>query len=61
MTERLVACPICGKQTAFAPSNPHRPFCSARCRAIDLGQWASEGYKVPATESTPDEGEYPHD
>ena len=27
--------------------NPHRPFCSERCKIIDLGAWASESYKVP--------------
>jgi hypothetical protein len=26
--------------------NPHRPFCSERCRLIDLGTWLDEGYRV---------------
>jgi endogenous inhibitor of DNA gyrase (YacG/DUF329 family) len=32
----------------FAPSNPHRPFCSERCRVKDLGAWATESYRIPA-------------
>ena len=43
-------CPTCGKPAIFAASNPSRPFCSERCRAIDLGAWASEAYAIPAKE-----------
>ena len=38
-------CPICGKPTVWE-DNPDRPFCSERCRIIDLGNWASEDYHV---------------
>ncbi len=38
-------CPICGKPTVWK-DNPDRPFCSERCRIIDLGNWASEDYHV---------------
>jgi endogenous inhibitor of DNA gyrase (YacG/DUF329 family) len=38
-------CPICGKPTEWQ-GNPTRPFCSERCRIIDLGKWASEEYSV---------------
>jgi endogenous inhibitor of DNA gyrase (YacG/DUF329 family) len=38
-------CPICGKPTVWK-DNPDRPFCSERCRTIDLGTWASEDYRV---------------
>lgn len=31
----------------FVPENRWRPFCSERCRVIDLGNWASEAYRVP--------------
>ena len=48
---RSVACPRCGAQTLFGPDNPFRPFCSERCRLIDLGAWANESYRVP--DSTP--------
>ena len=46
--KRLVACPECAEQCEFSATNPFRPFCSERCRLIDLGVWASEGYKIPA-------------
>jgi len=45
---RTVPCPQCGTPAVFAPSNRWRPFCSERCRSIDLGAWASESYRVPA-------------
>ncbi|HUQ29487.1 MAG TPA: DNA gyrase inhibitor YacG [Usitatibacter sp.] len=45
---RIIACPVCGKATAFAASNRWRPFCSERCRMNDLGAWASESYRIPA-------------
>jgi endogenous inhibitor of DNA gyrase (YacG/DUF329 family) len=38
-------CPICGKPTIWK-DNPDRPFCSERCRILDLGKWASEEYHV---------------
>ncbi|HMS06452.1 MAG TPA: DNA gyrase inhibitor YacG [Burkholderiaceae bacterium] len=46
---RLVRCPTCGGDSIFAPSNPHRPFCSQRCRQIDLGQWSDESFRLPGT------------
>ena len=50
---RQVRCPACGGDSLFATSNPHRPFCSARCRQMDLGDWASERFRV-ATPNGPD-------
>lgn len=44
---KLVACPTCGGDSVFAPSNPFRPFCSERCKNIDLGAWASENFRMP--------------
>jgi len=32
---------------AYSPANPWRPFCSERCRSIDLGAWSSEAYRIP--------------
>ena len=37
-------CPICHKEVAR--ENPQFPFCSERCRTIDLGNWASEKYVI---------------
>ena len=48
-TARIVRCPACRGRSAYAPSNPFRPFCSERCRNNDLGAWATEEYRVPAT------------
>jgi uncharacterized protein len=42
-----VPCPRCRKPSLFGPENKFRPFCSERCRLIDLGQWANESYKIP--------------
>lgn len=46
-TPRKVKCPTCGGPSLFAPENAFRPFCSERCRLIDLGQWASEEFRIP--------------
>lgn len=48
---RIVACPYCGKPTEYSPANSARPFCSERCKLIDLGQWAEEKYAIPLKES----------
>lgn len=42
-----INCRTCGKETVFSPENKFRPFCSERCKLFDLGQWASENYRVP--------------
>lgn len=44
---RIVKCPNCGEDSIYSSENPHRPFCSARCRGIDLVKWADENYKIP--------------
>ena len=43
---RTIRCPICKKEVAL--DDPFMPFCSDRCRIIDLGNWASEKYVIPA-------------
>ncbi|HXF66896.1 MAG TPA: DNA gyrase inhibitor YacG [Burkholderiales bacterium] len=47
---RAVACPTCGKQVPWTPASLWRPFCSERCKLIDLGAWATERYRVPVVE-----------
>jgi endogenous inhibitor of DNA gyrase (YacG/DUF329 family) len=47
---RTVPCPRCGTPARFSADNKWRPFCSERCRMIDLGLWASEKYRVPVQE-----------
>jgi endogenous inhibitor of DNA gyrase (YacG/DUF329 family) len=47
-------CPICQKEVKF--DDPNMPFCSDRCRLIDLGNWASGKYVIPGSpQSAPDE------
>ncbi|MDR0702542.1 MAG: DNA gyrase inhibitor YacG [Azoarcus sp.] len=50
-----MCCPQCGGKAEWSEANPYRPFCSARCKQIDLGAWASGQYRVPA--SPPRDGE----
>jgi len=51
-------CPTCNKPVEWQ-DNPFRPFCSERCKLVDLGKWVSEEYRVPgkpvSTESPEDE------
>jgi len=48
MTKTLmVNCPRCGAQVKWSAENRFRPFCSERCKLIDLGDWAMERYRVP--------------
>ncbi len=50
-TPKLKPCPVCRK-----PADPRfRPFCSARCRQVDLGRWLAGDYAIPAEEPLPDE------
>jgi hypothetical protein len=45
----VVACPQCGREVVWDKEiSPFRPFCSERCKLIDLGQWAEENYSIPA-------------
>jgi hypothetical protein len=50
MSKKEILCPICQKKNSFSPTNVYRPFCSERCKLIDLGAWASETYSVPTNE-----------
>ncbi|HEU4624249.1 MAG TPA: DNA gyrase inhibitor YacG [Steroidobacteraceae bacterium] len=58
MTPPLVKCPTCGRQIEWSEQNPFRPFCSERCRLIDLGAWLSEQRAIPG-ESVPSSDEAP--
>ncbi|HVQ02138.1 MAG TPA: DNA gyrase inhibitor YacG [Burkholderiaceae bacterium] len=52
-----VQCPTCGRPTEYSPRNLWRPFCSERCRGMDLGAWASERFRIasPPDPSEPDD------
>jgi endogenous inhibitor of DNA gyrase (YacG/DUF329 family) len=45
-----ITCPQC-RGKAIWQNNPHRPFCSERCRLIDLGCWVEEAYRMPGEEA----------
>jgi endogenous inhibitor of DNA gyrase (YacG/DUF329 family) len=52
---KIVLCPTCAKPVEWRPENAFRPFCSERCKLIDLGEWATEKYRVPTEDGPPDE------
>ena len=54
---KTVACPQCGEPVDWTAQNAFRPFCSERCKTIDLGAWASERYRVPEVENPEDAGD----
>jgi endogenous inhibitor of DNA gyrase (YacG/DUF329 family) len=52
-------CPICRKEVPF--DGPEMPFCSKRCRLIDLGNWASDKYKISTPAAQHESGEEPEE
>ena len=58
----VVDCPTCSAKVEWSEKNKYRPFCSERCKQIDLGAWAEEKYVIPAVkpeEQGLDEDELP--
>ena len=51
-----IKCPTCKTETTWE-ENPSRPFCSERCRLVDLGRWAFEDYRIPVEEDEEEEEE----
>lgn len=43
---RIITCPTCRKRMKWSSANEFRPFCSDRCRLIDLGAWADETNRI---------------
>ena len=58
---RSLRCPICRK--IVLKSEPEFPFCSERCRTIDLGKWASGGYVISSSVGDPEtvDSNYPNE
>ena len=52
---RRVRCPTCRRPTTL-DGNPFRPFCSERCKVLDLAAWADERYRIPG-EPVPEEAD----
>lgn len=44
---KTIDCPYCAKPARIAPDNPYRPFCSKRCKLIDMGDWLDESNRIP--------------
>lgn len=44
---KTLDCPHCGEPARTDASNPYRPFCSRRCKLIDLGDWLDESNRIP--------------
>lgn len=55
----MPSCPICQRSAQPRAQNVAFPFCSPRCKAIDLGQWFDEKYRVPVADSEGDAGQTP--
>lgn len=51
----MVACPICRTPVEWCRENRYRPFCSERCKLVDLGEWADESRAIPAAPETPED------
>lgn len=51
MSTRTALCPQCRKPAELAPSNPWRPFCSERCKLLDLGDWMDGRFSIPLAEA----------
>ena len=56
---RTFPCPRCGQDSSWE-GNEFRPFCSERCKLIDLGAWANDEYKLP-TQDAPQAGDKRHE
>lgn len=44
---KTIQCPTCSKEIVWSDKEASRPFCSERCKLIDLGEWASESHRIP--------------
>lgn len=56
MPAPTVTCPTCGRCHAWDPDHRWRPFCSERCKLIDLGEWMSERRAIPGEAAAQPEG-----
>jgi endogenous inhibitor of DNA gyrase (YacG/DUF329 family) len=53
----VVDCPTCGTKVEWTEINTYRPFCSNRCKQIDLGAWANEKYVIPVAAPSDEDGD----
>ena len=52
----VVQCPTCSRAVVWSAASPYRPFCSERCKNVDLGAWASERYAIGGEATGPEFG-----
>jgi len=57
MLRAMAHCPICARPAASRADNRAFPFCSERCKQVDLGCWLDERYRVPLTDVSDGEGD----
>jgi endogenous inhibitor of DNA gyrase (YacG/DUF329 family) len=50
VSARTVPCPTCRRPVEWSPESPWRPFCSERCKLVDLGAWVSESRAIAGEE-----------
>ena len=55
-----VPCPTCGRSVIWNKKQKWRPFCSERCKLIDLGEWLSEEKRIPGEPANLPENSEPH-
>ena len=53
----MTECPICERPSVARPQNHAFPFCSPRCKQVDLGRWLDEKYRIPVSPASPEDAE----
>ena len=54
-----LSCPTCGRRIQWSEEFPWRPFCSERCKMVDLGAWFTERHTIPGEPADPDDPQAP--
>ncbi len=52
-----IDCPTCGKKDTWKADNDSKPFCSHRCKLVDLGEWADGQRSIPGDPLPPTDSE----
>jgi len=51
----MVKCPTCRREVEWSPASQYRPFCSDRCRLVDMGAWLTEQHRIPDESAAQDQ------
>ena len=57
---RMIKCPTCRRAHPYDQNSSFRPFCSERCRLIDLGAWSQESFRIPVSDELIEEHDLPN-